>query len=513
MSETIIVLDFGSQYSQLIARRIRECRVYSKIMPYHTTAAAIRAENPKGIILSGGPSSVYSPNAPKCDPAIFELGIPVLGICYGLQLMIQTLGGEITRGKAREYGKAMLDIVEPGELFMGLSPRIQVWMSHGDKVSKMPEGGFKVLGSSGNTEFCAVHMPSRNLYGIQFHPEVVHTPEGKSIIGNFCRRICKCSGDWTMESFIEQQVREIRAKVGKSNVILGLSGGVDSSVAAALIHKAIGKQLNCIFVNNGLLRKNEAERVQQLFGRNFNMKLIYVDATDRFLKKLAGVEEPEQKRKIIGKEFVEVFDDASAKIENAEFLAQGTTYPDVIESVPIDGNPSAMIKSHHNVGGLPKEMKFKLLEPLSRLFKDEVREVGRQLGLPEDVVMRQPFPGPGLAVRHLGAVSRKTLDILRDADEIVVDEIKKAGLYYTIWQTFAVFLPLRTVGVMGDERTYDYVIAVRAVDSSDGMTADWVSLPADLLGRISSRIINEVNGVNRVVYDITSKPPGTIEWE
>lgn len=513
MSETIIVLDFGSQYSQLIARRIRECRVYSKIMPYHTMAAAIRAENPKGIILSGGPSSVYSPNAPKCDPAIFELGIPVLGICYGLQLMIQTLGGEITRGKAREYGKAMLDIVEPGELFMGLSPRIQVWMSHGDKVSKMPEGGFKVLGSSGNTEFCAVHMPSRNLYGIQFHPEVVHTPEGKSIIGNFCRRICKCSGDWTMESFIEQQVREIRAKVGKSNVILGLSGGVDSSVAAALIHKAIGKQLNCIFVNNGLLRKNEAERVQQLFGRNFNMKLIYVDATDRFLEKLAGVEEPEQKRKIIGKEFVEVFDDASAKIENAEFLAQGTTYPDVIESVPIDGNPSAMIKSHHNVGGLPKEMKFKLLEPLSRLFKDEVREVGRQLGLPEDVVMRQPFPGPGLAVRHLGAVSRKTLDILRDADEIVVDEIKKAGLYYTIWQTFAVFLPLRTVGVMGDERTYDYVIAVRAVDSSDGMTADWVPLPADLLGRISSRIINEVNGVNRVVYDITSKPPGTIEWE
>ena len=513
MSETIIVLDFGSQYSQLIARRIRECRVYSKIMPYHTTAAAIRAENPKGIILSGGPSSVYSPNAPKCDPAIFELGIPVLGICYGLQLMIQTLGGEITRGKAREYGKAILDIVEPGELFMGLSPRIQVWMSHGDKVSKMPEGGFKVLGSSGNTEFCAVHMPSRNLYGIQFHPEVVHTPEGKSIIGNFCRRICKCSGDWTMESFIEQQVREIRAKVGKSNVILGLSGGVDSSVAAALIHKAIGKQHNCIFVNNGLLRKNEAERVQQLFGRNFNMKLIYVDATDRFLEKLAGVEEPEQKRKIIGKEFVEVFDDASAKIENAEFLAQGTTYPDVIESVPIDGNPSAMIKSHHNVGGLPKEMKFKLLEPLSRLFKDEVREVGRQLGLPEDVVMRQPFPGPGLAVRHLGAVSRKTLDILRDADEIVVDEIKKAGLYYTIWQTFAVFLPLRTVGVMGDERTYDYVIAVRAVDSSDGMTADWVPLPADLLGRISSRIINEVNGVNRVVYDITSKPPGTIEWE
>ena len=513
MSETIVVLDFGSQYSQLIARRIRECRVYSKIMPYYTSAEAIRAENPKGIILSGGPASVYSEHAPKCDPAIFELGIPVLGICYGLQLMIHTLGGEITRGHAREYGKAMLKIVKSGNLFLGLDGEIQVWMSHGDKVAKMPEGGFEILGSSGNTEFCAVHMPERNLYGIQFHPEVVHTPQGKTIIGNFCKNICKCVGDWTMESFIEQQVREIRAKVGSANVILGLSGGVDSSVAAALIHKAIGKQLNCIFVNNGLLRKNEAERVRNLFGRAFDMKLIYVDATERFLARLAGVEEPEKKRKIIGNEFVQVFDDASAKIEHAEFLAQGTTYPDVIESVPIDGNPAAMIKSHHNVGGLPEEMKFQLLEPLSRLFKDEVREVGRQLGLPEDVVMRQPFPGPGLAVRHLGAVSQKTLDILRDADEIVVEEIKKAGLYYSIWQTFAVFLPIRTVGVMGDERTYDYVIALRAVESTDGMTADWVQLPYDLLGRISSRIINEVNGVNRVVYDITSKPPGTIEWE
>ena len=513
MSETIVVLDFGSQYSQLIARRIRECRVYSKIMPYYTSAEAIRAENPKGIILSGGPASVYSEHAPKCDPAIFELGIPVLGICYGLQLMIHTLGGEITRGHAREYGKAMLKIVKSGNLFLGLDGEIQVWMSHGDKVAKMPAGGFEILGSSGNTEFCAVHMPERNLYGIQFHPEVVHTPQGKTIIGNFCKNICKCVGDWTMESFIEQQVREIRAKVGSANVILGLSGGVDSSVAAALIHKAIGKQLNCIFVNNGLLRKNEAERVRNLFGRAFDMKLIYVDATERFLARLAGVEEPEKKRKIIGNEFVQVFDDASAKIEHAEFLAQGTTYPDVIESVPIDGNPAAMIKSHHNVGGLPKKMKFQLLEPLSRLFKDEVREVGRQLGLPEDVVMRQPFPGPGLAVRHLGAVSQKTLDILRDADEIVVEEIKKAGLYYSIWQTFAVFLPIRTVGVMGDERTYDYVIALRAVESTDGMTADWVQLPYDLLGRISSRIINEVNGVNRVVYDITSKPPGTIEWE
>ncbi len=513
MSETIVVLDFGSQYSQLIARRIRECNVYSKIMPYFTSAEKIMAEKPKGIILSGGPSSVYAEHAPKCDPAIFELGLPILGICYGLQLMIHTLGGTISRGKAREYGKAMLQIKEHSDLFHSLGEEIQVWMSHGDKVSEMPAGGFEVLGSSGNTEYCAVRMSSRKIYGIQFHPEVVHTPQGKTIIANFCKRICNCVGDWTMESFIEQSVREIREKVGDANVILGLSGGVDSSVAAALIHKAIGRQLNCIFVNNGLLRKNEAERVQDLFGRNFAMKLIYVDATDRFLDKLAGVEEPEGKRKIIGHEFVQVFDDASARIENAEFLAQGTTYPDVIESVPIDGNPAAMIKSHHNVGGLPEEMKFRLLEPLSRLFKDEVREVGRQLGLPEDVVMRQPFPGPGLAVRHLGAVSQKTLDILRDADEIVVNEIKAAGLYYSIWQTFAVFLPIRSVGVMGDERTYDYVIALRAVESTDGMTADWVQLPYDLLGRISSRIINEVNGVNRVVYDITSKPPGTIEWE
>ena len=513
MSETIVVLDFGSQYSQLIARRIRECHVYSKILPYSASARAVAAENPCGVILSGGPSSVYAENAPKCDPEIFNLGIPVLGICYGLQLMVHTLGGKIVRGKAREYGKATLEIREHGRLFAELPETMQVWMSHGDKVAEPPPGGFETLGSSGNTEYCAVKFADRELYGIQFHPEVAHTPLGRKLISNFCFRICGCTGDWTMASFIEEQLQEIRRKVGKSNVILGLSGGVDSSVAAALIHKAIGKQLHCIFVNNGLLRKNEAERVQQLFGRTFDMKLIYIDATDRFLERLAGVEEPEAKRKIIGSEFVKVFDDASAKIENAEFLAQGTTYPDVIESVPIDGNPAAMIKSHHNVGGLPKEMKFKLLEPLSRLFKDEVREVGRQLGLPEDVVMRQPFPGPGLGVRHLGAISRRTLEILRDADEIVVDEIKKAGLYYSIWQTFAVFLPIRSVGVMGDERSYDYVIAVRAVESTDGMTADWVPLPPELLGRISSRIINEVNGVNRVVYDITSKPPGTIEWE
>ncbi|MDD3885660.1 MAG: glutamine-hydrolyzing GMP synthase [Victivallaceae bacterium] len=513
MSETIVVLDFGSQYSQLIARRIRECSVYSKIMPYYTPADKIKAENPKGIILSGGPSSVYADGAPKCDPKLFELGVPVLGICYGLQLMVHLLGGRIARGKAREYGKAMLSIAGHSALFDSLSGEIQVWMSHGDKVAEMPACGYEILGSSGNTEFCAVKFKGHDFYGIQFHPEVVHTPQGKVIIANFCKHICKCVGDWTMKSFIDESVKAIREKVGASNVILGLSGGVDSSVAAALIHKAIGRQLTCIFVNNGLLRKNEAEKVRDLFGRNFSMQLVYIDATDRFLDKLAGVSEPEKKRKIIGNEFVRVFDDASAKIENAQFLAQGTTYPDVIESVPIDGNPAAMIKSHHNVGGLPKDMKFKLLEPLSRLFKDEVREVGRQLGLPEDVVMRQPFPGPGLAVRHLGAVSRETLAILQDADAIVVDEVKKAGLYYSTWQTFAVFLPIRSVGVMGDERTYDYVIALRAVESTDGMTADWSRLPYELLGVISNRIINEVTGVNRVVYDITSKPPGTIEWE
>ena len=511
--EKIIVLDFGSQYSQLIARRVRECHVYSQILPYSTPAERIAAERPKGIILSGGPASVYADKAPKCDPAIFDLGIPMLGICYGLQLTIATLGGKISRGKAREYGKAVLKLKQPSALFSGLPEELEVWMSHGDKVSEMPAGGFEILGSSGNTEYCAVKMCNREIYGLQFHPEVVHTPRGKEILANFCLGICKCAGDWTMSSFVDTAVRDIRAKVGTANVILGLSGGVDSSVAAALIHKAIGQQLHCIFVNNGLLRKNEAQRVRELFGRTFNMKLVYVDAEERFLTKLAGVTEPEKKRKIIGNEFVRVFDDATAQIPDAEFLAQGTTYPDVIESVPVDGNPAAMIKSHHNVGGLPKEMKFKLLEPLNRLFKDEVRELGRELGLPEDVVMRQPFPGPGLAVRHLGALKKETLDILRNADEIVVDEIKKAGLYHKIWQSFAVFLPLCSVGVMGDERSYDYCIALRIVESTDGMTADWVDLPKSLISRISSRITNEVAGVNRVVYDVTSKPPATIEWE
>lgn len=511
--ESIVVLDFGSQYSQLIARRIRECNVYSKILPCTASPERIRAENPRGIILSGGPASVYDEKSPRCDRAVLELGVPVLGICYGLQLMIALSGGSVAPGKAREYGKAMISIRGESELFYGIVGETQVWMSHGDKVTAMPPGDFRVLASSANCEYCALEMPEKRLFGIQFHPEVVHSVRGREILFNFCRRICGCSGSWTMESFVERSVREIRETVGGEKVILGLSGGVDSSVAAALIHRAIGRQLHCIFVNNGLLRKNEPERVRELFGRNFDMKLIYIDASDRFLDKLAGVDEPEKKRKIIGGEFVRVFDEAADSIEDAAFLAQGTTYPDVIESVPIDGNPAAMIKSHHNVGGLPKEMKFKLLEPLRCLFKDEVREVGRCLGLPEDVVMRQPFPGPGLAVRHVGAIDRKTLEILKNADEVVVDEIKKAGLYYSVWQTFAVFLPVRSVGVMGDNRTYDYVIAVRAVESSDGMTADWVKLPYGLMERISSRIINEVRGVNRVVYDITSKPPGTIEWE
>ena len=510
--ETILVLDFGSQYSQLIARRVRELHVYSRIVSWKTPAEEIRAAAPAGIILSGGPASVYQANAPKCDPAIFELGIPVLGICYGLQLMVETLGGEVAHGDAREYGKAIVTSTAASPLFEDVPSETQMWMSHGDKVTRLPEG-FKTCAKTDNTEFAAVQDLDRRLFGIQFHPEVVHSPMGPLVIENFCLGICGCSANWTMSDFIERSVAEIRETVGSANVILGLSGGVDSSVAAALIHKAIGDQLTCVFVNNGLLRKDEPERVRELFGGTFKMSLVYVDATDRFLSKLAGVNEPERKRKIIGGEFIQVFSDACANIPDVTFLAQGTTYPDVIESISIDGNPSAVIKSHHNVGGLPAHMKFKLLEPLSRLFKDEVREVGRQLGLPEEMVMRQPFPGPGLAVRCVGEVTPGKLAVLRGADKIIVDEMKKANLYYKIWQTFAVFLPVRSVGVMGDERTYEDAIAIRAVESRDGMTADWVRLPYPLLARISNRIINEVDGVNRVVYDITSKPPGTIEWE
>jgi len=510
--ETIVVLDFGSQYSQLIARRIRECSVYSKILPFYISAEDLKKENPKGIILSGGPASVYQDNSPKCDPEIFNMGIPVLGICYGLQLMIHTLGGSVAASEAREYGKAMLNVNVDDRLFKGIDKNIQVWMSHGDKVRDLPEG-FTSVATTDNTEFAAIALESKNFYGIQFHPEVVHTPDGKEIIGNFCHQICECKAEWDMESFIESSVREIRETVKDGHVILGLSGGVDSSVAAALIHKAIGKQLTSIFVNNGVLRKDEADRVIEVFGNNFQIDLRYIDATDRFLDRLSGVEDPEKKRKAIGHEFIDVFDEEASTIDDVRFLAQGTTYPDVIESVPIDGNPSSMIKSHHNVGGLPEKMNLKLLEPLSKLFKDEVREVGRQLGLPEEIVMRQPFPGPGLAVRILGEVNEENVATLQEADAIVVDEMKKHDLYYKIWQTFAVLLPVKTVGVMGDERTYEKVVALRAVDSCDGMTADWVRLPYDLLEIISNRIINEVKGINRVVYDLTSKPPGTIEWE
>ena len=506
------MLDFGSQYSQLIARRIRECNVFSKVIPFSTTCEEIRKMRPSGIILSGGPASVYEKGAPAADRGIFDLGIPILGICYGMQWLIHALGGEVSPGAAREYGRAKMNIMESQNLFAGVDSELEVWMSHGDKVTAAPSGT-RLLANTANTEYAAIKIGDMDIYGIQFHPEVVHSQQGDVILRNFCHGICQCRGTWTMTAFVDRAVEDIRSKVGDRQVILGLSGGVDSSVAAALIHRAIGTQLNCIFVDNGLLRKNERGRVEELFGRNFNMNLTVVDAAESFLAKLDAVDDPESKRKIIGYEFVEVFNEAATNIKDAAFLAQGTTYPDVIESVPINGNPAATIKSHHNVGGLPETMRLKLLEPLAMLFKDEVRELGRQLGLPEDVVMRQPFPGPALAVRHLGAVSKKTLDILREADAIVVEEIKNAGLYYKTWQAFAIFLPIRTVGVMGDLRTYDYVIALRVVESSDGMTADWVNLPDLLLRHISARIINEVRGVNRVVYDITSKPPGTIEWE
>lgn len=510
--QTVVVLDFGSQYSQLIARRIRECHVYSEIVPYTVSAARIQELNPAGIILSGGPASVYEPGAPTIDPAILELNLPMLGICYGMQLLVHLLGGKVEPGTAKEFGRAKIAILQNDPLLENVPAEALVWMSHGDKVTALPPGT-TCLVKTENTENCAVRFGSRKLYGVQFHPEVNHCEGGRDLLRNFCLSICACPGTWTMANFIEKSLAEIRETVGSERVILGLSGGVDSSVAAALIHRAIGDQLTPIFVDNGLLRKNEARQVQELFGDAFKMQLHTVDASERFLSKLAGVDDPETKRKIIGREFVEVFADAARSIQGAAFLAQGTTYPDVIESIPINGNPSSLIKSHHNVGGLPPDLKFRLLEPLKQLFKDEVREVGRQLGLPEYVVMRQPFPGPGLAVRHLGAVSKETLDILREADAIMVDEIQKAGLYYSIWQTFAIFLPIRSVGVMGDFRTYDYAIALRAVESSDGMTADWVDLPHDVLSRISSRIVNEVRGVNRVVYDITSKPPSTIEWE
>src|SRR5437016_7029339 len=508
----ILILDFGSQYTQVIARRVRECQVYSEIVRFDTPAREIAALKPNGIILSGGPASVYDEGAPQIDPEVFSLGIPTLGICYGLMLMAHYLGGQVVFTGRREYGAGMLHIRNGSELFEGLGNQLDVWNSHGDEVTALPQG-FHVVATTEGCDFAAVENPERKLYGLQFHPEVAHTPRGKEILQNFVYHICHCAMDWTMGSFIEEACARIRKQVGDQKVVLGLSGGVDSSVTAALLHKAIGDQLTCIFVNNGVLRGGESQVVREVFGRHFHIKLQYVDASKLFLRRLKGITDPERKRKIIGRTFIEVFEAAAKRAGKARFLAQGTLYPDVIESIPIAGNPAAMIKSHHNVGGLPKKMRFQLVEPLKCLFKDEVRELGLELGLPREIVLRQPFPGPGLAVRILGDVTPRRLGILRNADTIVVEEMKSSGWYYKIWQSFAVLLPVRSVGVMGDERTYDYTIAIRAVESQDGMTADWVKLPYDLLEKLASRIINEVKGVNRCVFDITSKPPGTIEWE
>jgi len=509
--EKILILDFGSQYTQLIARRIRELKVYSEIRPFSEPLDGIRAFSPSGLILSGGPSSVADPGAPLPDPGIFGLGIPILGICYGMQLMTHMLGGRVAAAPHREYGAAELKLLAESDLLSGLGKRLRVWMSHGDRIDAPPKG-FSPIAGTPNSPVAAMADAGRGYYALQFHPEVAHTPQGMEILKNFAYRICGCGPNWTMHSFVEQAVSDIRARAGNGKVICALSGGVDSSVAAVLIHRAIGDRLTCIFVDNGLLRLNEPEKVVRTFRDEFRIPLIAVQAEDRFLAKLAGVTDPEKKRKIIGNEFIQVFEEEAGRLGKVDFLAQGTLYPDVIESVSFKG-PSATIKSHHNVGGLPERMKLKLIEPLRELFKDEVRLAGKELEIPDEILFRQPFPGPGLAVRVLGEVTRDRLDILRRADAIVIEEVKAAGLYRQIWQSFAVLLPIRTVGVMGDERTYEHVIAVRAVTSQDGMTADWVQLPYDLLARISNRIINEVKGVNCVAYDISSKPPSTIEWE
>jgi GMP synthase (glutamine-hydrolysing) len=512
MAQTIAVLDFGSQLTQVIARRIRECQVYSKIYHYRTPAAQLRADGVVGIILSGGPQSVYSRGAPHPDPEIFRLGVPVLGICYGSQLLSYFLGGKVAHSKAREYGHGTLTVRKPGRLFAGLPRRLRVWNSHGDKPVKLPPG-FRAIGVTENSPFAAFEDQKRNFYGILFHPEVFHTERGADVIRNFLVKVCGAAQDWTTRDFIAHAVADIRAKVGRSRVLLGLSGGVDSSVAAALLHKAIGRQLTCVFVDNGLLRKGEREAVEALYRRHFRIDVRVVDASRLFLRRLKGVVDPERKRKIIGRTFVEVFEQSLRSIGHADFLGQGTLYPDVIESVSIGNNPASLIKTHHNVGGLPARMKLKLIEPLRELFKDEVRAVGTALGLPREVVWRQPFPGPGLGVRVMGDITAEKLAILRGADAVLQEEMMASGLYWKVWQSFAVFLPVRTVGVFGDERTYDYVIALRIVESTDAMTADWAKVPHDLLQRVSSRITNEVRGVSRVVFDISSKPPATIEWE
>ncbi len=514
-TQTIVILDFGSQYTQLIARRIRELNVFSVVLPCTVPLSEIQAHQPLGVILSGGPSSVYDADAPAADPKLLDLPLPILGICYGLQFIVHHLGGKVRSAPKREYGHAEVAIEDKGaELFAGLPERLQVWMSHGDEALELPEGFHRTAVTS--NALAGIANEQKKIWAVQFHPEVHHTPLGPQLLRNFVFGICGAAGDWTPAHFVESTVAAIRAQVGTGHVICGLSGGVDSSVAAVLVHKAIGSQLTCIFVNNGVLRKNEFESVQRNLRDKLGLKIVGVDASERFLSKLAGVTDPEKKRKIIGAEFIAVFDDEANRIAKesggVDWLVQGTLYPDVIESSSVKG-PSQTIKSHHNVGGLPLGMKLKLIEPLRDLFKDEVRRIGRDMGMPEDVLGRQPFPGPGLAVRILGEVTPERVALLQEADEIVVAEIKAAGLYSQIWQSFAVLLPVMSVGVMGDQRTYAYTCAVRAVHSEDGMTADWTPLPYDVLKRISSRIVNEVRGINRVVYDITSKPPGTIEWE
>lgn len=516
--QMIVILDFGSQYSELIARRIRETQVYSEVLSYRTTAEQLKQLNPKGIIFSGGPSSVYDDRAPECDPEIWHLGIPVLGVCYGMQLMVKQLGGKVLPAQKREYGKASLLIDDPTDLLTNVEDGTTMWMSHGDSCAELP-AGFEVLAHTENTPCAAIANYETKLYGVQFHPEVVHSIGGLALIRNFVYHICDCEPTWTTDAFVEESIREIRARVGDKRVLLALSGGVDSSTLAFLLHRAIGDQLTCVFIDQGFMRKLEPERLVKLFQEQFHIPVEYVNARDRFLALVAGVTDPEEKRRRIGHEFIQVFEEASKNLGPFDYLAQGTLYPDVIESADTNVDPktgervAVKIKSHHNVGGLPKDLRFKLVEPLRKLFKDEVRKVGRSIGLPEEIVQRQPFPGPGLAIRIIGEITAERLDILRDADLIVRQEINRRGIYHDFWQAFAVLLPIRSVGVMGDQRTYAYPIVLRLVSSEDGMTADWSRVPYDILEAISNRIVNEVKGVNRVVLDITSKPPGTIEWE
>jgi GMP synthase (glutamine-hydrolysing) len=508
----VAILDFGSQYTHLIARRIRECGIYCEIVAYDIKASALQKRAPKAIILSGGPASLTFKKAPLCDKNIFHLGLPVLGICYGAQLMARLLGGKVAKAKRREYGPAELMIKSRKSIFKGLSLREPVWMSHGDKIMKLPRG-FQVIGQTANSLIAAMKNPKAKLFAVQFHPEVVHTPAGKKILRNFLFRTCGLHASWNMHSFVQSEIQALRKRIGKEKVLCGLSGGVDSSVLAVLLHRAVGKKLVAIFIDNGLLRKNEARLVEERFKRHYHINLKTVKASKIFLKRLKGVTHPEKKRKIIGHTFIEVFEKEAKKLGKIKYLAQGTLYPDLIESRSAFGGPSATIKTHHNVGGLPPNLKFKLIEPLKMLFKDEVRLLGKELGMPDEIIYRQPFPGPGLAVRILGEVTLERLEVLRAADWILLDEIKRAGQYQKLWQAFCVLLPVKSVGVMGDERTYENVLAVRAVTSEDAMTAHWAKLPYDLMERISNRIINEVKGINRVVYDISSKPPSTIEWE